>query len=392
METTQLAHARSGNDTEANASTLARLIEWVKIPTHQSEPSNILKLQKTIALELIELGFEIDFIHSHGLALLVAQTSCAKNSEHAITLLGHVDTALATPPTVRFENDWAYANGIGDNKGGLMVGLRALEKLGYENINKLPIRFIISPNEESGSNGFHQIFEQFAKKTDWVLGLEPALANGNIIDGRCGNRWYQIDFNGVGAHAGRFNEPHANPLHAIAKLTNKLIPLNDDHSKRRVNITDIKVSPGIINAIPSHAQLKIDTRFATTFDQKLIDTIISEELVNQSVICPITNTPVKSKIEILDDCPPLERKGPNWFYQAALAAINSEEEKTIHCQHTGGASDANHFFQARKGVLDGLGPIARGMHTDNEAILISSLETRSCALSKLIHTLGETYA
>lgn len=383
METTPIAHARIPENEEI-ASTLRRLNSWVKIPTHIKNSKNIRLLQETIARDLEALGFSIKFVDQADYSVMIASTPKALASSTCITLVGHVDTALEGGEEIKVQGEHAYAIGVGDDKGGVMVGLRALEKLGTTKLQELPVQFVLSPNEESGSPGFHQLFNELSTKSDWVLGLEPALASGDIIDARCGNRWYQMNFTGIGAHAGRFNEPHANPIHPLASLVARLAPLNDDSAKRRINATDIKVAPGVINAIPEKAELKLDARFSNSFDQKLIDNTIREFLHNKSN--------VSVELNILDDCPPLERKGPSWFYQNALANIEKHEKKPVCCKFTGGASDANHFLNAKQGVLDGLGPIAKGMHTPHESILISSLETRSNALRDLIHTLGETHA
>lgn len=373
------------------AETISRLNKWVKLPTHISFKENIFLLQQLVAEELKGLGFNIEYFESDGLNVLVASTPLAL-IQPGITLVGHVDTALVGGGAIEINQEWATAVGVGDNKGGVMVGLRALEKLGKEKIQSLPLRFVISPNEESGSNGFHELFKDLSQKTDWVLGLEPALASGDLIHSRCGNRWYHIKAKGIGAHAGRFNEPHANPVHAIAQLISKLIPYNDDSKKRRVNATDIKVSPGIVNAIPDQAELKIDARFSTQDDLALINSMIENELRHGSITCPVTNKKISYETVILDDCPALEKRGPNWFYELALESIQKQEDKKYACLATGGASDANHFHHAKKGVLDGLGPIARGMHTMDESILISSLETRSNALCDFISALGERNA
>lgn len=391
METTQLAHAHS-YELEASAETLSRLNNWVKLPTHISNISNIYKLQESIALELEALGFVIEFIPDKEVAVMVASTPMAKLMDGGITLVGHVDTALVGGGQIEIQKNWARAIGVGDDKGGVMVGLRALEKIGRNNIKNMAIRFVLSPNEETGSPGFHSYFNKLSMKTDWVLGLEPALASGDLIDARGGNRWYHMKYEGIGAHAGRFNEAHANPIHAMASLITQLIPLNNDNLKRRVNATDIKVHPGIVNAIPNSAELKIDARFAKHCDLDLIDALIRENLESTGISCPVTSKHVSASLKILDDCPALERKGPDWFYQSALNSISKYEKVLPCCRSTGGASDANHFNQARMGVIDGLGPITRGMHTANEKILISSLETRSNALADLIHILGGTHA
>lgn len=369
---------------EVLTETLHRLNDWVKIPSDIENTRNIFKLQEMIARELEVLGFDIDFIARGNVAAMIASTPLARSGINGITLVGHVDTALCGGGEIEIGQEWSNAIGVGDDKGGVMVGLRALEKLGRNMITELPLRFVLSPNEESGSPGFHELFREISSQSFWVLGLEPALASGDLIDSRCGNRWYHMKYQGIGAHAGRFGEPHANPVHAIASLVARLAPLNDDSAKRRVNATDIRVAPGIVNAIPDSAELKLDARFANSFDQKLIDGFIRESLTEHEK--------VTVELNLLDDCPPMERKGPEWFYKAAMNAIHHHEGQSICCKSTGGASDANHFSHAKMGVIDGLGPIAKGMHTPNEAILNRTLETRSSALRDLIQTLGDTHA
>jgi glutamate carboxypeptidase len=65
------------------------------------------------------------------------------------------------------------------------------------------LRFISSPNEETGSPGFKEMLKEMSSGSFMALGFEPALDEGAIITGRKGVRWYQIDVKGRDAHAGR---------------------------------------------------------------------------------------------------------------------------------------------------------------------------------------------
>lgn len=130
-----------------------------------------------IALELEVLGFDIDFIARGKVAAMVASTPPARSGTNGITLVGHVDTALRGGGEITLQDEWSTAIGVGDDKGGVMVGLRALEKLGRNLITDLPLRFILSPNEESGSPGFHEVFAEISTQSNWVLGLGP-IAKG----------------------------------------------------------------------------------------------------------------------------------------------------------------------------------------------------------------------
>ncbi|WP_034720581.1 M20/M25/M40 family metallo-hydrolase [Bacteriovorax sp. DB6_IX] len=107
---------------------------------------------------------------------------------------------------IRKEGDRIYGPGIVDNKAGMIVILRGLIHLLANSKGKnfqYGLRVICSPNEETGSNGFLDIFKNLARNSDIVLGFEPAYGEGHIINGRKGNRWYEIEIEGKKAHSGR---------------------------------------------------------------------------------------------------------------------------------------------------------------------------------------------
>ena len=151
-----------------------------------------------------------------------------------------------------------------DNKGGLIVGLAALERFLRKFADtRYSLRVICSPNEEMGSVGFTEIFRELAPSSVVGFGLEPALDNGSVIHQRRGNRWYEIKVLGHEAHAGRSYGQHVNAAHDLAAKIVALSKLNDLPKHISVNIGHFEGGKDRFNIICGEARAKLDVRFAT---------------------------------------------------------------------------------------------------------------------------------
>jgi glutamate carboxypeptidase len=65
-------------------------------------------------------------------------------------------------------------------------------------------------------------------------------------------------------------------------------------------------------------------------------------------------------------------------------AIAAQAGIELLASGTGGASDANFVAPLGIPVLDGLGPVGEGAHTEHEYILTGSLVERTCLLTALL--------
>jgi glutamate carboxypeptidase len=324
--------------------------------------------------------------------LLVAEKSGSENKW--ITLICHADTVHQKTDMKNkmvMENEHiASGPGVIDNKGGMVVIERALssylEGLGSQ-VPRYGLRVICSPSEEIGSPGLHHIFHYYGKRAHAVLGFEPASPEGNIIGSRQGNRWYNLEINGLSAHAGR---DHARGINAGVELAQKIVKLQEITNYKAgvtLNIGHINAGKARHNIVAEKALALIDVRFQNLKQrQETHEQIV--EVFNQKTVFNDKGKTTESQWEIVDDCPPFENGERSMrLFNNYQRSIYIHEGRHIQLQHAGGCADSNHLNTPFVPVLDGLGPVGGEMHTNREWIDLRSIETRSLAAANLIQDL-----
>lgn len=373
-------------------SELERLKEFTQINSDTSCREGVQQMQDRVSAVLQSLGFVIQVIKGEDrFANLIIAERAGRQAKNFITLVTHTDTVLGNGR--RFEldlaNDRAHGSGVIDNKGGVIVGLSALERL----LSRFPqteysLRFICSPNEEMGSIGFTEIFRQLAADTTVGFGLEPALDNGAIIHQRRGNRWYQIDIEGREAHAGRSYGEHANAAHDLATKIVALAKLTNYGKHTSVNVGHFEGGKDRYNIICGDAHAKLDVRFATLDSREYLHRKIEKILATSFEVSVSGVHKTHTTWKIVDDCPPFSLTRRSKKLARSYAALISQlEGRKIYSQPAGGAGDVNYLSTASNLILDGFGPVGGEMHTVGEFVHVSTLQTRSQALAGFLHHL-----
>jgi len=364
---------------------LERLKEFLSINSSTLEKAGVAQLQDKVAGALEALGFKIQTISKENrFAHLVIGERMGRQRKF-ITLITHTDTVLGNfrDFTVDLGAERAYGSGVIDNKGGVVVGLSAMQRfLQQFSETEYSLRWVCSPNEEMGSVGFVDIFREFASDTVVAFGLEPALDNGSIIHQRRGNRWYQIDIEGREAHAGRSYGEHANAAHDLATKITLLNRLNNYPKHMSLNVGHFEGGKDRYNIICGDAHAKLDVRFATIEQREALHRKIEKILSQSTEKSPSGKYHTETKWQIVDDCAPFSLTRRSKKIARSYAALVSQlEGRKIYSQPAGGAGDVNYLSAAHNVVLDGLGPVGGEMHTKGEFISVPTLETRAKALA-----------
>ena len=392
-----VAHSFAPADVELQAYAEKLLEEMIGIDSQTKDTAGVMRVQRIIARELEEMGFKARFEKnpdpSVGSADILIARLDGEFDQH-VTLVSHADTVLAsdTCGVYKKSSDGRTASGSGaiDNKGGLVVALVGLKSyLSQLRLNgetpRLSLRFVSSPNEEGGSTGFHALFRSCADDSRLVLGFEPALDNGSIVESRRGNRWYQLHIEGQEAHAGRCKGEQINAAHDLSIKISKLHKLNDIEKGIAVNVGQIQAGRDRFNVVCGVATAKIDARFASFESRDKLHRKIEKILLTPFVSSPVTGRDSKSTFTIEDDCPPFsattESRSLLKFY---LKTVEKIEGRTISAEKAGGAGDVNYMSQRGVIVLDGLGPIGGKMHTNDEFVYLPSLSSRATALARFL--------
>lgn len=378
---------------------LKRLVDISSPSTNQSQ---VRKAHAVLAEELVKLGFQIQWIRDPtGKTddLLVAERSPSENKTKFITMVSHIDTVMGpedTGPLREGTDGRLHGAGVIDNKGGLVVMLESL-RLFFEKNQASPIGFrvVSSPDEEKGSSAWHKIFHDLGSSSLAVLGFEPAFEDaGAIISSRRGNRWYDLELNGIEAHAGRCSGEELNAAHEAAFIVAELIKIKTEVSEKypspnglgiSLNIGHIEGGRERHNIVCGRVTLKIDARFATfegrdTLHEKILTAFEKTHQKN------VHGETVKRSWKIVDDCPPFFSGSDQVSADLISALIKEIQELEPRASglpaRSGGAGDVNHMSRPGLIVLDGLGPVGGSMHTVDEFIKRGSLESRPQALAK----------
>jgi glutamate carboxypeptidase len=369
-----LSHPSLGNErVEALTDQITQL---TNINSGTSNKIGVGQIQSWIGTKLKGLGFNVNVDEK----LLLTGDRKGQGS-NTVVFIVHADTIFeSTSPFQKFEifadRKTAQGPGVIDAKGGIVVAIEGLKRFLQE--QKSPsfnIVFVSSPSEETGSVGLIETFRKLGDQAWMVLGFEPALENGSIIQSRKGNRWYKIEVFGKEAHAGRAHQDGINACHGLANVLTSISELTDYNKDVTLSIGRMEGGKDKYNIVCGTAVAKVDTRFQNFAMREDLDKKIS------GVLRRIRPVGLRTQTTIEDDCPPFSpSKSAKPYLQRYLALIQKIEGRKVVAEKSGGSADSNYFSKEGVVVIDGLGPVGGKMHTSEEFILLSSLETRAEAL------------
>lgn len=317
----------------------------------------------------------------HGDHLLAAWTGKGRGR---LLLLGHMDTVYASGTAalrpLKIDGDKIIGPGTDDMKGGLLLGIYAVEALHAARYDRYgSISFLIVSDEEAGARSSVPLIREQADAADAVLCLEAARLNGDIVCGRKAIRWYTIEAFGKSAHAGV--EP-ANGRNAILAIAERIPALHQLNSLLQGGTLNVGIISGgrMPNVVPDYAKMQIDLRAYSEAD---LDSMLAavkkiiEENVPEGIHFSI-------QLEGGSVIPAMERTAPVLRLRDRALALANDLDIKMDAVTTGGASDASFAAAQGKAVLDGLGPIGGAAHSPAEYILRSSIAERGRFLSLLI--------
>lgn len=347
---------------------LELLRELVEI---ESPTGDTAELRDRLAVHLETLGAEVAAEGEH----LQAELS---GERPPLLLLGHLDTVwprgtLATMPW-RIEDGRAYGPGSYDMKGGLVVMLEAIRRVGAGHA----LRVVLTGDEEIGSPSAHDLLERAADGAVAALVCEPPTAAGDLKTARKGLGRFTVHVRGRAAHAA---EPAdgVSAVEELARLTLRLHDLNDVGRGVSVNV-------GVVwggtreNVVAAEAGALVDVRVPSAAERERVDAILRG----------LRPENPDAAIELGGGWtrPPLERS------PAAAALFERAREHgralglDLNEAAVAGGSDGNIVGALSVPVLDGLGARGGGAHAPDEHVLVESLEVRAELLARILREPG----
>jgi len=297
-----------------------------------------------------------------------------------ILILTHLDTVW---PVGKIEKMPFYVSGnkifgpgVLDMKAGLVMTLFSLKTLNELNIlPKKKIAIFINSAEETGNEVSHNIIRELAKKSTYVLCLEPALPGGALKIQRKGRLVIRLEAKGKAAHGGT-PEKGINAIEELIRQLNRV---------KRLKRGGVTLNIGLVgggekaNIVAENAWAILDIRFWKNVQKEKIIRFLKQ-------LEPATPG-AKLKFSIESVTPPMERNRPSSNLLLEVKKIASFLDMTLETGKTGGGSDASIASSMGIATLDGLGPDGEGIHAENEHLILPSFIQRTALLTEILRQL-----
>jgi len=296
-----------------------------------------------------------------------------------ILLLCHMDTVfpLGTLDKMPFReaDGKLFGPGVLDMKAGIVISLAAIEELQNSGGLNRPVTLLCTSDEEIGSLTSENLIKELARKSELVLVMEAAMLDGSLKTWRKGVGEFWVKVKGRAAHAGGAHEEGRN---AIEEMSHQVLAIQRLTNYDRGTTLNVGVLHGgtVSNVVPEEALAQVDVRILQPGEWERIQ-------AEMRALRPVLEG---TSLEItggLNRPPmPFDDGMKSTFEKARSIAEDIGIE--LKASGTGGGSDANFVAPLGIPVLDGLGAIGEGLHSEREYIFADSLQKRAKLLAALI--------
>jgi glutamate carboxypeptidase len=291
-----------------------------------------------------------------------------------VLFLGHIDTvfdkgtAAQRPFTLSEDGKIAYGPGVGDMKAGDLLAFH-LTRVLREECPDLKICVSYNSDEETGSEDSEHALQAAAAKSRYAFVLEPGRVGGHFVYQRKGVADIVVKCDGIASHAGNAPKDGASAILAMADLIQKMHALTDFETGLTVNAGLVKGGSGS-NVVAAECEAVFDVRY-TSFEQLAefeakLDALCAEPAVDR----------VKITWKKVAQMPPMK---PNENTETMMNLLRAEAEKlgiNPDFLSVGGASDGSLLSEMGCAVMDGCGPESDKYHSDDEFMMVDSIEQR----------------
>jgi glutamate carboxypeptidase len=295
-----------------------------------------------------------------------------------ILLLCHMDTVfpLGTiqKTSYREEGDKIFGPGTLDMKAGIVIALAAIESARRSGLNR-PVTLLCTSDEEIGSHTSRALIELLAKESALVLVMEGALLDGSLKTWRKGVGGFTVKVKGRAAHAGG---DHEQGRSAIEEMAHQVIAIQNltDYSKQTTLNVGVIQGGTVTNVVPEECAIKVDVRVMLPGEWERLESEMKK-------LKPALDG---TRIEITGGLnrPPMPFDDTMKATFEKAKSIASKIGIELKAGGTGGGSDANFVAPLRIPVLDGMGAVGEGYHSEREYIFADSMEQKAALIAELI--------
>lgn len=371
----------------ADEEILAGTLPWVQVESPTYHVAGVNRMTEVIIETLRTLDARIERRpgrDGYGDIAIARMGGGDPSAGPGILILSHADTihpigTLAGRLPLRRNGDKYHGPGIYDMKAGTRMAVHALGVLKrLDRLPRLPVTYMIIPDEEVGSPSSREAIEAEARKHRYVLVTEPCKS-GVVVTGRFAFQRFWVVAQGRPAHAGANNREGRSAIRAMAGLIQRIEGMTD--FERGMTFSVGTISGGtFVNVMPIDCRAQVLAVAPTpAVHAEIGERMMALEGEADGVRITVERGPVR----------------PLWTPHAATMELYDTAARLaaglgLELRHGsfGGGSDGNFTGALGIATLDGLGADGAGAHTFDEHILVSSLGVRSRLFATLIETLG----
>ncbi len=295
-----------------------------------------------------------------------------------ILLLCHMDTVFPLGTLARMSYREAegkiFGPGVLDMKAGIVIGLAAIEDAQKRGMSR-PVTLLCTSDEEIGSQTSRPWIESLARESELVLVLEPAMPDGSLKTWRKGVGDFTVKVKGRAAHAGGAHELGRNAIEEMAHQVIAIQKLTDYGRQTTLNVGVIHGGT-VSNVVPEAAEIEVDFRVMQPGEWEWLE----QEMKNLKPVLDGTSIEVSGSL----NRPPMPFDDTMKATFEKAKKIAARIGMNLKASGTGGGSDANFVAPLGIPVLDGLGAVGEGPHSEREFIIADSLLEHSQLVSRLL--------
>jgi len=362
-----------------NMKSLLKLLVETESPSH--DKAAVDRVGAVVAEEARKLGGQVEVIQNieTGNHILARFHPSSVTLYPSILFLCHMDTVfpLGTIQKTPFreDGDKIFGPGTLDMKAGIVIALAAIEEAQKQGLHR-PVTLLCSSDEEIGSHTSREHIERLAKESALVLVMEGALLDGSLKTWRKGVGGFWIKVKGRAAHSGGAHQDGRNAIEEMAHQVITIQKLTDYEKQTTVNVGVINGGT-VSNVVPEEARIEVDVRVMQPGEWERIEA----EVKNLKPVLDGTTIEVTGGL----NRPPMPFDDLMKSTFEKAKSIAAQIGMNLTAGGTGGASDGNFVAPLGIPVLDGMGAVGEGYHSDREYIFTNSMEQKAKLIASLIH-------
>jgi glutamate carboxypeptidase len=267
-----------------------------------------------------------------------------------------------------------FGPGTLDMKAGIVIALNAIQDVLRAGLSR-PVTLLCTSDEEIGSHTSREHIERLARASALVLVLEGGLVDGALKTWRKGVGQFRVRTKGRAAHSGGDHEKGRNAIEEMAYQVIAIQKLTDYSKQTTLNVGVIQGGT-VANVVPEEALIEVDVRVMQPGEWERLE-------VEMSKLRPVLDgTSVEITGRLNRPPMPFDETMKATFERARSIAARIGMD--LKSGGTGGASDGNFVAPLGTPVLDGMGAVGEGYHSEREYIFAESLEQRAKLVSSIL--------